>query len=177
MQTRGSFITIRSLPEADRSRAIADVSAIQAECLGAYDDGFLIADYSPDEYAEFACAPGSEIWVATQGVGVLAYCVVTDPQHLFEFAPSAAQRIHADSRYVAQLATTKQYKRRGLASALIDTVRSAAGARLVTDVIVQPIVNHASLRFFVSQSFRPVMDVESTFRAFGRTVSRVLACP
>ncbi len=172
-----TIATIRSLPTSEGRRAIEAVRAIQSERSSTYDGGILVANYSRTELEEFSHGYASDLWVAAEGSLVVAYCIVTDLRHLVDFAPAVASRVAPGHLYIAQLATAKPHGRRGLASRLIDSVRSTVGVALVTDVLIEPITNHASLSFFAKVGFRDVMDVESSFREFGRTVSRVLRCP
>lgn len=147
--------------------------------------GFLISELARDEVEE-AVKNGGKIFLATCRGELVGYAL-TAPIHEFSslyqkgssgsFSQSLELEIDFNSLvYLYQIAIAPLYAGRGVGTSIINQVKSDSGTKgVLTDVLVEPLNNEASIRFFLKNQFRTIGILTlQNYRDFGQLKSEVL---
>lgn len=149
-------------------------------------NGFLISNLSARELHELLCAAGTSLYVASTADEVEGFCLVTDIQEFlalgrggstgaFHF-PAPVSFRQAD--YLFQIGVSTAKSRAGTGTALVREAQKRHTTGLITDILVDPIENSASLAFFAKQGFEKVGELRiGQYRDFGQLISAVLLWP
>ena len=81
----------------------------------------------------------------------------------------------SDFEYLYQIGVSKNQTRSGIGSKLLEKAKTSTDKNLLTDVLIDPVSNDASLSFFQSNGFKEAGLLElDKYRSFGKLKSKVL---
>ncbi|MEO5971387.1 MAG: GNAT family N-acetyltransferase [Bdellovibrionia bacterium] len=157
----------------------------KSEYSDGVNSGFLISKFDLPELTKIVTEKKGVLFCALGIEGeVLGYCLtsaITEFQDLYH-GQSAVGRVELtiDSslalkpRYLYQIAVRSDLRRSGVGIELLLAVKDKYPEGILTDILVSPINNEASLNFFRKQDFKMVGHLFlDSYRDFGQLVSEV----
>jgi hypothetical protein len=146
--------------------------------------GFLISNFEEMEL-ERLTENGASLFTASDVSGLAGYMLVTamgEFTRLFENSKSGVFRPYSsefsfgtDCKYLYQIAIKRGGNRKGVGTQLFNYALGVHSVSFITDILLEPICNLASLRFFEKNGFRRIGVLElSHYRDFGALKSQVL---
>ncbi|WAS91581.1 GNAT family N-acetyltransferase [Nannocystis punicea] len=140
-----------------------ELSMTRAEPQAVGAEGFLISGFSRAELLELASEPGAGLWLTVDrsDARLVGYCLTTGSHHFLELRAEESSGFFTRQRaewlrprtYLYQIGVRRRGAHRGVGRALVEHVQAASPAGLVTDVVLRPVANEASRRFFSSCGF------------------------
>ncbi|MFA6434507.1 MAG: GNAT family N-acetyltransferase [Elusimicrobiales bacterium] len=177
--------------EAALRRIVGDTISVQSSLLVTREtapekSGFLISSFAPEELIRLVVENGKLV-TARQSRRLVGYVLVTpisEFSSLLENDNNHASGGHfipnkpvcfADFDYIYQIGVVRDASGMGVGGALLKRVMRETRKNLLTDILVSPISNKASLGFFIKNGFREAGLLElSEYRSFGKLKSKVL---
>lgn len=143
--------------------------------------GFLISLFDADELINLV-KQGS-LHYATKDQKLVGYILTTPIEEFTKLLTSAENsytkpkwmNISPSLEYLYQIAVSRNLGRTGLGSTLLKYALSKVRHSILTDVLIEPVANKASLRFFKKNGFRDagILTLKD-YRNFGNLKSQVL---
>jgi ribosomal protein S18 acetylase RimI-like enzyme len=140
-----------------------ELAMTRAEPQAVSAEGFLISGFSRAELLELAGEPESRLWLAVDRADatLVGYCLTTGSQHFLGLGAEESSGFFTPQRgewlrprtYLYQIGVRRGGSHRGVGRALVEQVQATSPAGLVTDVVLRPVANDASRRFFAACGF------------------------
>lgn len=131
-------------------------------------NGFLMIQMTPDYLRQFK----GKFLIAYCDGEMAGYLLLGEMEEFIDWAKGrrfdsawnleALRNIH----YIDQIAVLTPFARQGVGKALVDAAKAISTDGLLTDILLEPITNQASIAFFTRQGFAPmgVMHIDPSAR-------------
>ncbi len=150
------------------------------------DQGFLISAFTEIELRNIIQS-GGHIHVAQMNQKTIAYILTCPIREFTDLITSSTQATgtlesnetirFGDYRYLYQIAVAKNHARKGVNTQLLAYAKTIEQMPLLTDVLISPLDNDASVQFFKKNGFNSIGYLFlSSYRDFGELKSEVLVC-
>lgn len=161
-----------------KTRAIQDLLSLQKSLIVSPSEipeqylqtGFLLVPMTPEYVTSLLEKKGGQIICAYLDQTLLGYIILTAASEFeelyqdpltghFEQIDIDVPNLHAwlsdpAVGYIEQIAVRPGYSRTGIGSQLIQISKKIKPHGLISDVFIYPVINNASLRFFLNQDFK-----------------------
>jgi ribosomal protein S18 acetylase RimI-like enzyme len=178
-----SVVGTRALSPGDRRRVAGGLRRIQAALCATpatadRDRGFLVSVFGELELDALLDEKNTMVLLEGEPEAPAGFALLTDIHHLTDLDALASHNwITGESRYLYQIAIAPGHERRGLGRELLDACKRVA-THLVADIVISPVENTRSLRFFERNGFSAIGVLTlASYRDFGPVTSRVVAWP
>jgi O-methyltransferase involved in polyketide biosynthesis/GNAT superfamily N-acetyltransferase len=152
--------------------------------LDHYKTGFLVSSFQIQELINLIHR-GSLYYIEEKDK-IIGYAIVTPLNDFFKLCTnnksdhlinhSPLELINASLFcYLYQIAVDKDSQYKGVGTSLIKYIKENAGKNILTDILIKPIKNKASLNFFAKNNFKQYGNLfVNNYRDFGKLISKVL---
>lgn len=169
------------------SEAIDDLISVQSELVTSREqisseDGFLISRFDHDEVSDLFMKRSARLVLCRRGSICLGYSLLTSIDEFTdlysqnnenEFSPYRALDLNKMD-YFYQIGVRQSAAKTGIGSQLMVRTKEFSGKDLLADILVSPVKNSVSAKFFIKHNFAPSgLLTLSHYRNFGSLHSEV----